>query len=92
VTDEAAGTFDFDGEAIAVRRGVTLAAALWESGRRSWRVTERGHMARGYYCGDGVCYDCLVTVDGQSNVRACLTAAEPGMRVATQVGFGEPWP
>jgi len=75
---------------IPLRDGMTVAAALWASGRRTWRITERGQMARGYYCGDGCCYDCRVVVDGEPNVRACQTAAEPGMRVATQVGFGAP--
>jgi predicted molibdopterin-dependent oxidoreductase YjgC len=83
-------TFEFDGLALPQRRGMTVAAALWASGRRTWRITARGQMPRGYYCGDGFCYDCLVVVDGQSNVRACQTPAEPGMRVATQVGFGAP--
>jgi len=95
VTVDAASTldfeFDFDGEVVPARAGMTVAAALWASGRRVWRITERGQMARGYFCGDGVCYDCLVSVDGQSNLRACLTTVEPGMRVTTQVGFGEPW-
>ena len=85
------GTFEFDGEALPARAGTTLAAALWASGRRAWRITERGQMPRGYFCGDGVCYDCLVTIDGQSNLRACLAEVKPGMRVTTQVGFGEPW-
>jgi predicted molibdopterin-dependent oxidoreductase YjgC len=81
-------TFEFDGSSIPLRGGMTVAAALWASGRRTWRITARGQMARGYYCGDGFCYDCLVVVDGPSNVRACQTEAQPGMRVATQVGFG----
>ena len=81
-------TFEFDGTRIPLRDGMTVAAALWASGRRMWRITAHGQMARGYYCGDGFCYDCLVVVNGESNVRACQTAAETGMRVATQVGFG----
>jgi predicted molibdopterin-dependent oxidoreductase YjgC len=81
-------TFEFDGASIPLRTGMTVAAALWATGHRTWRVTARGRMARGYYCGDGFCYDCLVVVNGESNVRACQTAAESGMRVATQVGFG----
>jgi predicted molibdopterin-dependent oxidoreductase YjgC len=81
-------SFEFDGAKIPLRDGVTVAAALWASGRRAWRITERAKMARGYYCGDGFCYDCLVVVNGESNVRACQTAAESGMCVETQIGFG----
>jgi len=80
--------FEFDGATVAFEPGMSVAAALWASGRHSWRVTDRGQRQRGYYCGDGFCYDCLVTLDGRPGVRACQTAAERGMRVATQVGFG----
>jgi hypothetical protein len=83
-------TFDFDGGAVPFRRGMTVAAALWASGERSWRRTARGEMPRGYYCGSGFCYDWLVSIDGRSNLRACQTLARPGLRVARQVGFGAP--
>jgi len=82
--------FEFDGASIAFRDGMTVAAALWASGRHAWRITDRGQMPRGYYCGDGVCCDCLIVVNGESNVRACQTTATTGMQVATQVGFGAP--
>ena len=81
-------TFDFDGLPVPFEAGMTLAAALWANGRRTWRITQRGQMPRGYYCGDGFCYDCLVVVDGQDNVLACQTPAQVGARVRTQVGFG----
>jgi hypothetical protein len=81
-------TFEFDGAAIPFQRGMTVAGALWASGQRAWRLTERGRQPRGYYCGDGFCYDCLVVVDGRSNIRACQTPARPDMQVTTQLGFG----
>jgi NADH dehydrogenase/NADH:ubiquinone oxidoreductase subunit G len=31
----------------------------------------------------GLCYECLVTVDGIPNVRACLTPVAEGMVVET---------
>lgn len=40
------------------------------------------------FCGMGVCFACLVTVDGRSGVRACTTRVEPGMRVHVAVGDG----
>jgi hypothetical protein len=40
------------------------------------------------FCGIGVCFDCLVTVNGQPSVRACLAEARPGDRVETQQGTG----
>jgi len=81
-------TFDFDGTALTYRAGQTVAAALWAAGHRSWRTTARRTEARGYYCGDGFCYDCLIVVNGRGNVRACQIAAEPSLQVRTQDGFG----
>jgi predicted molibdopterin-dependent oxidoreductase YjgC len=83
-------TFEFDGRPIPFRSGQTLASALWASGERVWRVTARGRLPRGYYCGAGFCYECLVVVDGRGNTRACQTPARSGLRVATQDGFGPP--
>jgi predicted molibdopterin-dependent oxidoreductase YjgC len=34
----------------------------------------------------GVCFECLVTIDGVGNRQACMTAVEPGMRIETQQG------
>lgn len=78
--------FTFDGHAIAARPGQSLAAALTEAGQRALRHTAKGN-ARGMFCGMGVCQDCLVTVDGVPNRRACMTLAEPGLRVQAQVAL-----
>jgi hypothetical protein len=78
----------FDGQPVPVKPDQSVAAALWASRVRATRVTSRGQMPRGYYCGDGSCYECLVVVDGVGNLRACETVARPGLRVETQIGFG----
>lgn len=44
------------------------------------RQSPEGH-PRGLFCGMGVCFECLVTVDGQSGQRACLIPVQPGMQV-----------
>ena len=75
--------FTFDGRSIAARPGQSLAAALTEAGQWAFRGTVRGAQ-RGIFCGMGVCQDCLVTVDGTPNRRACMTPASPGLRVQTQ--------
>ena len=71
-----------DGVPVSVYAGETIAGALLASGRRVWRHTRHGQ-PRGLYCGIGLCFDCLVTVDGTSNVRACLTPVAAGMVVET---------
>ena len=43
---------------------------------------------RGVFCGMGVCFDCLVVIDGEPSRRACVTFVTEGMRVETQIGFG----
>jgi len=84
----AAFTFDYEGEAVAAYPGETIAAALLAAGRRTMRVTAKRSMPRGLYCGMGVCWECLVVVDGLAAQRACATEARPGMRVARQRGVG----
>lgn len=78
--------FTFDDHTVSPRPGQSLAAALTEAGHRAFRETAKG-ARRGIYCGMGVCQDCLVTVDGAPNLRACMTPAAPGLRVETQVAF-----
>ena len=73
-------SIDIDGQPIPVQRGQTIAAALIASGRRTLRRTQSG-APRGIFCGMGVCFDCLVTVNGVAGQRACTTLAEPGMQV-----------
>jgi len=80
--------FRFDGRPVAFTEGQTIGAALIQAGSYSWRVTRRHGTRRGLFCGIGVCFDCLVEVDGLPNQRACLVAAADGMTVSTQTGTG----
>jgi predicted molibdopterin-dependent oxidoreductase YjgC len=81
-------SFQFDGEEIAAAEGQSIAAALLAAGRRVWRWTAERGEPRGLFCGMGVCYDCLVEVDGRPNQRACQTPVVAGMRVRSQHGAG----
>lgn len=60
-----------------------MAAVLLAQGIRTLRHTPKNGRPRGIFCGMGICYDCLVTVNGERNVRACLTPVSPGMAVET---------
>jgi predicted molibdopterin-dependent oxidoreductase YjgC len=71
------------GQPIEAYEGETVAAALTASGQRVFRHTVPGGQPRGIFCGIGVCFDCLVTVDGQPNVRACVTPVCEGMQITT---------
>lgn len=81
-------SFVFDGRAVPATPGQTVAAALWAAGIRSWRTTRTAGAPRGLFCGIGTCFDCLITVDGTPNQRACLIPARPEMTVSTQLGTG----
>lgn len=80
--------FAFDGRDVAFTDGQTVAAALTGAGIYSWRTTRRQARPRGIFCGIGVCYDCLITIGGVPNQRACLVLASPGMAVTSQQGTG----
>jgi hypothetical protein len=54
----------------------------------SWRTTRGSGERRGVFCGIGVCFDCLLTVNGRPNQRACLVRAAPGDVIRTQEGTG----
>ena len=78
--------FTFDGEKIVAITGQSVAAALLAANQRILRKTRFNNNERGVFCGIGVCFDCLVVIDGITNQRACLIEAKPGMKVQTQVG------
>jgi predicted molibdopterin-dependent oxidoreductase YjgC len=82
------GTFGFDGREVPFADGQTVGAALWAAGVVALRTTRVQGRLRGMFCGIGVCFDCLVVVDGRPDERACVTAAAPGMVVRTQDGAG----
>jgi aerobic-type carbon monoxide dehydrogenase small subunit (CoxS/CutS family) len=81
-------SFAFDGSPVSFRDGQTVGAALVAQGTLSWRTTRVEGRPRGLFCGIGICFDCLVTVDGVPNQRACLVRARDGLEVTTQEGTG----
>jgi hypothetical protein len=78
----------FDGQDLPALPGQTVAAVLTAAGVRSWRRTRNGSRPRGLFCGIGICYDCLLTLNGTPNVRACVATVRPGDRVESQEGTG----
>jgi predicted molibdopterin-dependent oxidoreductase YjgC len=78
-----------DGRALSAEPGQTIAAALIAAGVRHWRSTRHAGRPRGLFCGIGICFDCLLTVNGVPNVRACLTPVLPGDRIQTQESTGD---
>ncbi|MFZ5810049.1 MAG: (2Fe-2S)-binding protein [Chloroflexota bacterium] len=76
--------FSVDGQVYTAIEGDTIASALYAAGVRAWRRSHSGDL-RGLFCGIGHCFDCLVTVNGVPNVRACQTLVEPEMVILTNM-------
>ena len=80
--------FTFDGRELAVSPGTTVAGALLASDVRTWRRSRRSGAARGLFCGIGTCFDCLVDVNDEVAVRACVRPLRDGDVVRTSASLG----
>jgi aerobic-type carbon monoxide dehydrogenase small subunit (CoxS/CutS family) len=81
-------TVTIDGQTVRTFIGETIAGALLAEGVRVFRHTSGGS-PRGLFCGMGICYDCLVTVDNRPSVRACMTPVANGMEILTGAGVAQ---
>jgi len=75
-----------DGQPVQCRAGDSVAAALFAAGVIACRDTAVSATPRGPYCMMGVCYDCLVDIDGMANQQGCMTPVREGMAVRRQRG------
>ena len=78
--------FTFDGQKMLALLGQSVGAALLAANHRTLRTTRFNQNERGVFCGIGICFDCLVVINGVGNQRACLIEVTAGMNVQTQVG------
>lgn len=77
-----------NGVSITSREGQSVGALLLEHELRATRTTRQNARPRGMFCGIGICFDCLITINGFTNRRACITNVEDGMTIQTQQGPG----
>lgn len=73
-----------EGDAVDGLLGQSLAGVLLAADTLAWGAASSGDHPRGVFCGIGVCFSCLVIVNGQRDVRACQRRAAPGDRVEFQ--------
>ena len=73
-----------NGQPIEAKEGEPIASALIAAGIVTFRTTRVLHEPRGYFCGIGLCSDCMMTVDDIPNIRTCITQVQEGMRIETQ--------
>ncbi len=72
-----------NGMPMEAYEGETIAAALLASGVYIFRLSQKKKEPRGIFCGMGACLECLVTVDGIHDIRACVTQVMDGMQIET---------
>ena len=70
-----------NGVEVQAYEGELLHAALATAGFRKLRKSHAVNEPRGFFCGMGLCQECLVTVDGVPDVRSCETEVVEGMTV-----------
>ena len=62
-----------NGRTFRAFEGETIGAVLIACGIRQVRRSQHHQDPRGLYCCMGICHECLVTVDGEPNIKACVT-------------------
>ena len=85
-TPEETVTITFDARTLTVPSHVTVAAALLGEGIIRLRNSVVGDQPRAPYCLMGICFECLVTIDGVQNRQACMTPVANGMVISSQTG------
>ena len=73
--------FTFNGAQYSGEEGQSIAAALLNSGVTSLRSTRFNAEPRTIFCGIGICFDCVVKIDGVANQRACVIAITEGAQI-----------
>ena len=82
-------TITFEGEAFKVPAGISVAAALLAGGAHDFRSSAVGRVPRAPYCMMGVCFECLVEIDGVPARQSCLIQVRDGMQVMRQIGAAD---
>ena len=81
-----------DGKPFQAPQGCTAAAAAMLAGATSTRTTAVSEAPRAPYCMMGVCFECLMEIDGAPNQQACLVPVAEDMRINRQPGKAEAKP
>ena len=79
-------TFKFESQSIKCFSGMTVASALLASGEIIFRISAQSNSGRGPYCLMGICFECLVEIDGCPNRQACMIQVENDMVIKRQAG------
>lgn len=81
-------TVRIEGEAVQVPVGETVAAAVLVHNLGYTRTTPLSGAPRAPLCMMGVCFECLMEIDGLPNRQACQVEVADGMTIRRQQGVG----
>jgi len=77
-------TIWFEESPVQAQEGESVAAALLIAGVKYLRSAQVSAKPRMPYCWMGVCYECLLEIDGEQNQQSCLITVKDGMHVRRQ--------
>ncbi|MER9338713.1 (2Fe-2S)-binding protein [Mesorhizobium sp. M0293] len=77
----------FEGHAISAQEGETVVTALLAANPGYTGTSPVSGRRRGPYCLMGVCFECLVEIDGLPNQRACMVLVRGNMTIRRQNGL-----
>jgi predicted molibdopterin-dependent oxidoreductase YjgC len=75
-----------NGKAVTVPAGISVAAAVLLNYDGPTRTTPVTGSPRAPFCMMGVCFECLMEIDGTANRQACMLPVAEGMRIVRQAG------
>jgi hypothetical protein len=75
-----------EGKPVEVSPGDSAASAALRAGLGFTRLSPVTAEKRAPYCMMGVCFECLMTIDGVASQQACMVPVRPGMRIERQPG------
>ena len=79
-------TVNIEGKDVQVAVGETVAAAVLVNNLGYTRTTPISGATRAPLCMMGVCFECLMEIDGLPNRQACQVQVAEGMRIRRQQG------
>lgn len=73
-----------EGRPIRMREGDSAAAAALLAGLVPTRRSAVSEAPRAPYCMMGVCFECLMVIDGVPSRQGCMELVREGMRIESQ--------
>lgn len=77
-------TVTVNNQSVAAPEGQTVWATMALAEQLTTRRAALSGADRSAFCAMGVCFECLVQIDGTPNQQACLRRVSEGMNIQTQ--------